>query len=72
MSQSTKVTIPIEGMSCQHCVNSVIEALSKLAGVKEVKVDLQSGHAEVSGDNLHIDTLRAAIDDLGFTAGTPK
>ncbi len=72
MSQANKVTIPIEGMTCQHCAASVKAAVSKLPGVKEVAVDLKSGWAVVAGENLNVENIRATIDAIGFTAGTPK
>ncbi len=72
MSQTMKVTIPVEGMSCQHCVNSVTEALARLSGVKEVKVDLKGGLAVISGENLDSGALRNAIEEIGFTAGPAR
>jgi copper chaperone len=37
--------IKIKGMSCQHCVMAVTRALSAVEGIKNVKVDLNSGTA---------------------------
>jgi copper chaperone len=37
--------IKIKGMSCQHCVMAATKALAALDGVKDVKVDLNSGVA---------------------------
>ena len=47
MFGNQKVTLQIEGMSCQHCVQTVTEALKSLAGVKSVKVDLSQDQAVV-------------------------
>jgi len=33
-------TINIRGMSCNHCVMAVTEALNEIDGVKDIKVDL--------------------------------
>lgn len=54
--------IEIDGMGCQHCVNSVREALT--AAGAEVH-DVQIGEASVrfSGDT---ETLKTAIEDRGF------
>lgn len=38
-------SIKIKGMSCQHCVMAVTRALNAVDGIKDVKVDLQSGVA---------------------------
>jgi copper chaperone CopZ len=68
----SKIIIPIEGMHCQHCVDSITGALSPLPGVKEVSVDLKKGEAAVSGDNLDLAAMRLAIEDIGFDVGEPK
>jgi len=38
-------TIKIKGMSCNHCVMAVTKVLTKIDGVRNVKVDLQRGEA---------------------------
>lgn len=58
-------TVKIKGMSCQHCVASVTEALKAISGISNVQVDLQKGEARYEGD---VDTFiaKAAIQILGF------
>ena len=34
------ITLKVEGMSCSHCVNAVSNAVTALAGVSGVNVDL--------------------------------
>lgn len=58
-------SIKIKGMSCNHCTNSVKEALEKLPGIKDVNVDLSSGEATYQGD-LPIDQVRDEIVKIGF------
>ena len=41
------VLLKVNGMSCQHCVNAVNDAVTKLVGVKQVKVDLKEKLVEV-------------------------
>jgi copper ion binding protein len=63
-------TLSISGMSCQHCVKRVKEALSALPGVKEVAVDLAGGKALVESEAaLDQDALRRAVEDAGYEAG---
>ncbi len=69
MADRHTITIPIGGMSCQHCVASVDKALSGMPGVESVAVNLQQGSAVVTGTGLDIPALRQAIEDLGFDAG---
>ena len=40
----------VEGMTCAHCVLSVREEVSEVAGVSAVDVDLASGRMTVSGE----------------------
>jgi copper chaperone len=35
--------IQVKGMSCGHCVAAMTKAMNSLAGVSNVKVDLDSG-----------------------------
>jgi copper ion binding protein len=66
---SVKTILGVEGMSCQHCVGAVTDALSSLPGVEKVKVDLAKGEAKVKhGVEVSIETLKEAIAKAGFTA----
>jgi copper chaperone len=42
--------IKVKGMSCNHCVMRVTKALQAIEGIKNVKVDLQSGEATYDED----------------------
>ncbi len=62
------MTLKIDGMSCQHCVRSVSNALSALPGVKSVEVDLDKGQAVMAIDEsaFNLETAEAAIIDAGY------
>ncbi len=47
---TTTQSLQVTGMTCQHCVKHVHEALVSVAGVTGADVDLASGTADVSGD----------------------
>lgn len=60
----------IQGMSCQHCVSAVHQALTEVEGVEQVvSVDLDAGSAEVKG-NADTAALIAAVEEEGYTAET--
>ena len=60
-------TYRVEGMTCMHCVHHVKEALSECEGVKDVKVSLDSKTAIINSEvELSFDTLKAAIDEVGY------
>jgi len=47
---STTQSLQVTGMTCQHCVKHVREALVNVGGVSGARVDLDSGTAEVTGE----------------------
>jgi len=62
------VAIPVEGMTCGHCVATVRQALEAVPGVKSAAVDLATGRAEVVTDPPTADRtpLEAAIEAVGY------
>lgn len=63
MSQTREYTV--HGMTCDHCVLSVTEEVSDLAGVDDVRVELASGRLLVRG-NAGADAVRAAVAEAGY------
>ncbi len=57
--------VKIKGMSCQHCVKSTQEALEKLPGISNVKVDLDKGEATFDG-TVEQAQVEDAITKIGF------
>lgn len=57
--------VKIEGMSCNHCVVNVKNAISKLDGVKNVEVILAENAAYIDGD-YNEDDLRKAVESIGY------
>lgn len=43
-------TITVNGMSCQHCVASVQQALEEIPGISHVTVDLEKKLVSYDGD----------------------
>ena len=61
-------TYTVAGMTCGHCVSSVTEEVTELAGVTGVEVDLASGRLVVTaGQELGTDAVRAAVEEAGYT-----
>lgn len=63
-----KTKLKIGGMSCQHCVKTVTDALTELEGVQRAKVNLRKGEAVVRFNELRATStdLRDAITEAGF------
>ena len=56
----------VVGMTCGHCVTSVREEVSEVAGVRAVDVDLASGRLTVTGEGIADDAIRAAVVEAGY------
>lgn len=63
-------TIKIKGMSCQHCVKAVTEALDGVEGIENVSVDLEMGSAtfDESG-SVDMAIVRKVVKDAGYEVG---
>ena len=60
-------TLTVKEMSCEHCEQSVAEALTDVDGVTDVQVDREAESATVEGD-ADEDALVAAVDEAGYSA----
>lgn len=64
-----KLTIQIDGMTCNHCVAAVDKALRAVAGVESVEVNLSKKVAVLSVDSAKFveSAARDAIVAEGYT-----
>jgi len=59
-------TLSVTGLHCNACVGRVHKALSGMAGVHEVQVDLPSATVKIkSADEIKTDDMNALLEDLG-------
>ncbi|GAB3671678.1 heavy-metal-associated domain-containing protein [Saccharopolyspora sp. ID03-671] len=57
----------VVGMTCEHCVRSVTEEVSKIASVSDVSVDLSSGAVTLhSSEPVSDDDVRGAVEEAGY------
>lgn len=62
-----KLEIKITGMSCEHCVKRVKDALSKIEGVKEVYVELATGRGYiVSEKEIPLSVIKEKLEKEGY------
>jgi len=62
-------SLKIKGMSCQHCVGSVQDALEKISGLSQVTVNLDAGEAHFESSGVDRAVIRNAIKGIGFDPG---
>lgn len=60
------ISLAIQGMSCQHCVNRVKKAIDSLPGIQ--KSDVQVGIATLDIDTslTSPDTVKRVVEDAGY------
>lgn len=63
-------TLKVTGMSCDHCVRAVTQALKNTEGVRAAQVDLKAARATVEYDETRTNPreLAGAVMDEGYTA----
>jgi len=65
MSQET---LHVEGMTCDHCVKTVTQAVQSLGGVRKVSVDLGAKRVSVDYDEARVGKpdIAAKITEAGY------
>ncbi len=65
---TTRVDLPIEGMTCASCATRIGRGLSRLEGVERADVNLAAHRATVvfDPDRVDIDDFRAKVESLGY------
>ena len=63
-----KKVLQVEGMTCQHCVQTVSETVSKMEGIENVAVDLDQKEVTVEFDESksNLDEIASQITKAGF------
>lgn len=67
-SAAPALTYTVSDMSCGHCKAAVTEAVTEVAGVESVDVDLDTRLVVVNGTSVADDAVRAAVADAGYEA----
>ena len=60
-------TITVKGMSCEHCEQTVEEALEAIDGVTSATADHDAETATIEG-TAHSDVLTTAVEEAGYEA----
>jgi len=66
-TEGVSVVYAVSGMTCGHCASAVTEEISKIDGVHDVRVDLDSGQVTVLGAHRPAEAeVAAAVDEAGY------
>ena len=63
-----KIELEIEGMSCDHCVAAVTEALGELPGVSVDDVRVGEARLRYDPDQVSPEQIALAVEDAGYAA----
>jgi copper chaperone len=67
-SETTPLTLAVEGMSCDHCRVAITDEVSRVSGVESVDVDLEAKRVRVGGTDLDESAVIDAVDEAGYDA----
>ena len=61
-------SLKVEGMTCQHCVETITEALGTIVGINKVAVDLDKKEVQVdyNGEKTNLQEISDKIVEVGF------
>jgi copper chaperone len=67
----TQEVLKVEGMTCQHCVQTITEALGKITGTNKVTVDLDKKEVQVNfnEEETNLQEISDKIVEVGFELG---
>lgn len=60
------VRIAIEGMSCEHCVSRVKQAIDGLGGVIASRVETGSAEVKFDESRVSLTDIEAAVEKAGY------
>ena len=59
----------VKGMTCNHCKETVMDAINSCDGIKDVKINLESGQTFIFGNALDKKQIFTSINNVGFSIG---
>src|SRR5690606_36243895 len=68
MIKSTRISLPVEGMTCASCVARVEKAVLKADGIKNVSVNLATEKVsfELENGNADFSKIAKLVDEAGY------
>ena len=64
----TQESLKVDGMTCQHCVQTITDALGKITGTNKVAVDLDKKEVQVdyNEEETTLQEISDKIIEVGF------
>ena len=64
----TQEVLKVDGMTCEHCVQTITDTLGKIAGTSKVTVDLDKKEVQVdyNDEETNLQEISDKIVEVGF------
>ena len=69
LENKADLSLIVKDMTCNHCLETVTEAINTCDGIRDVKINLESGETYIYGNNLNEQEIIASINNVGFSIG---
>ena len=60
------IVLNVEGMSCNHCVNSIEGALKEIGATGTVDLNASTVTVQFDENKLTLDNIKEAIEEQGY------
>ena len=61
------LSLIVKGMTCNHCKETVTEAIKTCDGIQDVTINLESGQTYIYGNNLNKQQIISSINNVGYS-----
>ena len=67
----TQESLKVEGMTCQHCVETIKETLGSIIGTNKVAVDFDKKEVQIdyNEEETNLKEISVKIVEMGFELG---
>ena len=69
LGNKADLSLIVKGMTCNHCKETVAEAINTCDGIRDIRINLESGETYIYGNNLNEQQIINSINDVGFSIG---
>ena len=68
-SNSADLSFIVKGMTCNHCKETVTEAINTCDGIQDFTINLESGETLIYGNKLNKQQIITSINNVGYSIG---
>ena len=69
LENKADVSFIVKGMTCNHCKETVTEAINTCDGITDIRINLESGETYIYGNNLNKQQIITSINNVGYSMG---